>query len=297
MKTVFSKTTLLFLGLFLTQGLFAQAPNQETFEKYLKEVYSVFDRGGFESIRQYYAPECVEIAPDGTVTRGLSAIEAGYKAFEQIMDAPPVFRYKLTSWRMVTPELAFLTWDTDDEIRVMGQVIKGQHTCSGLVRKSDKTWLIEFSQLTPKTPMPLLSEDEKKTVEALVAKANGCFETLDAKGFASLFTNNADFITPFGLRLTGKKAIEQAHAELFASPFGEFFKNNKSAVKDATFRMMDSTHALYSWTDVTPYNENGEMKEDKSSILLVLNKASGEWLAEACQITPVQPMPSMAAGQ
>ncbi len=297
MKTVFSKTTLLFLGLFLTLSLSAQKPNQEMFEKYLVDVYGAFDRDGFDGIKPYYAPACVEIGPDGSITNGLAAIETNYKAFAQMMDAPPVFRYTLTSWRMVTPELALLTWDTDDELYVMGQVIKGQHTCSGLLRKSDKTWLIELSQLTPKTPMPQSYEDEKKTIEALVAKANTCFETLDAKSFASLFAPDADFITPYGFRLSGQKAIEQIHAELFASPYGEFFKNNKSEVKDATFRMLDPTHAVYSWTDVTPYKENGEMKEDKSSIMLLLNKTSGEWLAESCQITPVQALPSMAAGQ
>ena len=297
MKNAFSKTTFLFLGLILTLGLSAQKPNQVTFEKYLAEVYGAFERGGFEGIKPYYAPACVEIGPDGSVTNGLAAIEANYKAFAQMMDAPPVFRYKLTSWRMVTPELAFLTWDTDDEVHVMGQVIKGNHTSSGLVRKSDNTWLIEFSQLTPKAPMPMPYEEEKKTIEALVAKANGCFETLDAKGFASLFTENADFITPYGFKLNGQQAIEQTHAELFASPFGEFFKNNKASVKDPNFRLLDPTHAVYSWTDVPPYNENGEMKEDKNAIMLLLTKASGQWLAESCQITPVQSMPSMAEGQ
>ena len=154
MKTVFSKTLLPLFGLLMTVTVAAQKPSQATFEKYLVEVYGAYERGGFEGIRPYYAPECVEISPDGSVANGLAAIEANYNAFAAMMDAPPVFRYKLTSWRMVTPELAFLTWDTDDEIRIKGQVIKGNHTCSGLLRKSDKTWLIEFSQLTPKTPMP-----------------------------------------------------------------------------------------------------------------------------------------------
>ncbi|MFI7615540.1 SgcJ/EcaC family oxidoreductase [Nonomuraea terrae] len=40
----------------------------------------------------------------------------------------------------------------------------------------------------------------------------------DAAGYAGLFTEDADYITFFGLHLKGRQAIEDAHRQLFRTP-------------------------------------------------------------------------------
>ncbi|MEU6713878.1 SgcJ/EcaC family oxidoreductase [Nonomuraea sp. NPDC046802] len=40
----------------------------------------------------------------------------------------------------------------------------------------------------------------------------------DAAGYAGLFTEDADYITFFGLHMKGRRAIEESHRELFKLP-------------------------------------------------------------------------------
>ncbi len=69
---------------------------------------------------------------------------------DKMLDAKPKFTYHLTSWRLVNPDVAILTWDSEDEFIIQGQKIVGKNTCVAVLRKEKGKWLIEHDQLTPK---------------------------------------------------------------------------------------------------------------------------------------------------
>jgi uncharacterized protein (TIGR02246 family) len=52
----------------------------------------------------------------------------------------------------------------------------------------------------------------------LLARLTEAWNSGDAVAYAGLFTEDADYITFFGLHLQGRKAIEEAHRHLFRTP-------------------------------------------------------------------------------
>jgi uncharacterized protein (TIGR02246 family) len=52
----------------------------------------------------------------------------------------------------------------------------------------------------------------------LVERMTETWNAGDAAGYAGLFTEDADYITYFGLHLEGRKAIEEVHRKLFETP-------------------------------------------------------------------------------
>lgn len=55
-------------------------------------------------------------------------------------------------------------------------------------------------------------------IEELLHQLTDTWNDGDAAGYADLFTEDADYITFFGLRMHGKAAIEEGHRELFRMP-------------------------------------------------------------------------------
>lgn len=150
MKTsFFSFILFLFVSLF-SQNAQAQTDNQATFEAFLKTAYTAFENGGFDALAQFYAPTASEISPDGNQLNGLSAIKANWADAEKMFDAKPQFEYMLTTWRLVTADVAVLTWDATDKFSMQGQKMEFKSTASAVLRKEKGKWFIEFAQMTPK---------------------------------------------------------------------------------------------------------------------------------------------------
>ncbi len=158
MKTSFFTTILLIITSLFSSNIAAQTDNQSTFESYLKTVYDVYENGGYEQLVNYYAPNATEIDPTGRVISGLSDLKMAWDEMEKMLDAKPKFEYKLTSWRLIKPDVAILTWDTHDEFSIGGQKVIGDNTASAVLRKENGKWLIEFDQLTPKVPFEMPAE-------------------------------------------------------------------------------------------------------------------------------------------
>ncbi|MEU6410014.1 SgcJ/EcaC family oxidoreductase [Microbispora sp. NPDC046933] len=59
-----------------------------------------------------------------------------------------------------------------------------------------------------------MSDDIHRLLDALTAAWNDA----DAAAFAGLFTEDADYVTYFGLRMEGRRAIEDSHRALFEGP-------------------------------------------------------------------------------
>ncbi len=66
------------------------------------------------------------------------------------------------------------------------------------------------------TPAPPTEAAEQ--VRQLLHRLTETWNDGDAAAYAELFTEDADYITFFGLRLRGRAAIEEGHRELFKQP-------------------------------------------------------------------------------
>ncbi|TDC03684.1 SgcJ/EcaC family oxidoreductase [Nonomuraea longispora] len=60
--------------------------------------------------------------------------------------------------------------------------------------------------------------DATGAVRQLLQRLSDAWNAGDAAGYADLFTEDADYITFFGLRMRGRTAIEEGHRELFRMP-------------------------------------------------------------------------------
>lgn len=138
--------------------LFGQTANNRqdhrtTFENYLGEVYGAYEKDAM-SIWNYYTDESGEIYPDGSMLIGKEKLVAGFEEFQKMVDGQPTFTYQLTSWRLLTPDVALVTWDTNSDVKIQGQQVGGPARCLAVLRKVKGKWMIEFDTMTPIVQMP-----------------------------------------------------------------------------------------------------------------------------------------------
>jgi uncharacterized protein (TIGR02246 family) len=91
---------------------------------------------------------------------------------------------------------------------------------------------------------------------------DGVYETWnagDAAAYAALFTEDADYITYFGLRLKGRQAIDEGHRDLFKMPI------KIEAADEPSVRMLSDTVALVIATGASVVN--GEREPGRDSVL------------------------------
>lgn len=139
------------------QGKPAKLPmeNKATFETFLKDVYTMYDKHDYKALKNMYERQASEIGPDGVLILGLKNLEASWKLFDQMVDPTPKFTYQLTSSRMITPEIAIVTWDSDADIKIKGQQVGGKATGMAVLKKKGNGWQIQHDQLTPVMTMPM----------------------------------------------------------------------------------------------------------------------------------------------
>lgn len=146
-----------------TTPLFSQAKpaklpmdNKASFETFLKDVYTAYEKQDYKALKNnYYSRMAGEIGPDGSMIQGMKSLEASWKAFDAMVDERPTFTYKLTSSRMVTPEIAIITWDSDADIKMKGQQVGGKTIGLAVLKKKNNSWIIEFDSLTPVVNVPM----------------------------------------------------------------------------------------------------------------------------------------------
>lgn len=272
----------------------AQTDNQATFEAYLKTVYDAYETGGYDKLMQHYAPTASEIGPDGRLISGLSTLKAAWDEMDKMLDAKPKFTYQLTSWRLVTPDVALITWDTEDEFQIQGQKIVGKHTASALLRKEKGKWLIEHDQLTPKMEFQIPGQQaDLNAIKALGNEAYAAFGARDAARFAACYTEDVKFVDPFGNIIKGRAAFEQAHAELFKTMAN--LPEGKVEIAGMDIHFVNPDVAICQWTHKQTMTINGKAMTEETSLMNTCLRVDGKWLVAAMSLTPVRPIPGMAA--
>ncbi len=154
MKAVIFCASLLFTSAFFGQNAQAQTDNQATFEAFIKTVYDAYQSGSDDAMWVFYSDNAGEITPDGRLSSGKEALKSSWKEFMKMVDSRPNFSYKMTSWRLITPDVAILTWDTVADIKIQGQQVGGPTSDMAVLRKVNGNWLIEFDSMTPVVEMP-----------------------------------------------------------------------------------------------------------------------------------------------
>lgn len=296
MKTTIFNFILLLISSFFVQSTQAQTDNHATFEAYLKTVYGAFEKSGFDALAKYYAPNALEISPDGTPLNGLSAIRANWSEAEKMFDAKPQFEYKLTTSRLVTPNVALITWDATDKFSMQGQKMEFHSTASAVLRKENGQWLVEFSQLTPKMNFEMPDQQaDIAAIRALGKEAYAAFGARDAARFAACYAEDVDFVSPYGMHIKGRKAVEQVHAELFKSWAN--MPKEKIEVGDPSIRFLSPEVAVCQWSHKETVEIDGKMTEQEATFLDVCQKVDGKWLVTGFSITPVMQIPGMEAAK
>lgn len=145
---------LLFIS-FAFQNVHAQTENEATFKAYLKNMYDAYQGDNADAMWAYYTENGAEIGPDGHLSNGKAALKAGWDAFMKMVDGKPSFTYELTSWRLISPEVALLTWNSTADIKILGQQVGGPTTCAAVLHKINGKWMVEFDTMTPIMPPPM----------------------------------------------------------------------------------------------------------------------------------------------
>lgn len=296
MKTSFFNNLILILASLFTANIDAQTDNQATFETYLKTVYDVYENGGYDQLVKYYAPTVAEVDPTGRLTAGMKDLKAAWDEMEKMLDSKPKFEYKLTSWRLLKPDVAIITWDTHDEFSIGGQKIIGDNTASAVLHKEKGQWLIEFDQLTPKVDFQMPDQQaDMAAINALGKEAYAAFEARDAARFAAVYTEDVDFVTPYGQHLSGRKAVEQAHVELFKAWTN--MPKSQIEVSAPNIRFLTPDLAVCQWGHKESMLMDGKTVNEEATFMDVCQRVDGKWLVAGFSITPVQQMPGMEAAK
>ncbi|MBI1227635.1 MAG: SgcJ/EcaC family oxidoreductase [Bacteroidetes bacterium] len=291
MKSSFLSKFIFMFCFFSTLNLAAQNDNQASFEAFLKKVYSALDSDKPSSITQFYTEKASEIDPDGKLTIGRKALEDSWVQLQGMMDAKPQFTYKLSSWRLIKPDVALITWDSHDKFFIFGQTIEGENTGSAVLHKEKGNWLIEFDQLTPKRPFPDAKTDEL-AINELIQEAYAGFRAYDAPGFAACFTDATSFVGPIGMGLNGRKQVEQGHAELFKAWAGRPQPN--PAMSNLDIKFLSPEVAIGRWENKEDETVDGKQVTSETAFLAAFQRVNDKWQIAALSLTPVQPLPQMA---
>ena len=117
-------------------------------------------------------------------------------------------------------------------------------------------------------------------IRAVLAQENEGWDRFDAKQVASVFTDDATWQNPFGVRLHGKVELEKFLTDLLARPG---YRQGKSTVptKILEVRLTSPTSAAV-WSDeriegVIPGNSGVAMPPRHSYYLTVMVKQGGAW--------------------
>ena len=155
MKNVFfSALTLLAFVLFAPHAQAQTTSDEAAVKAFWKDVWTAYEAGNIEKMWAAYTEEAAEIGPDGSLTSGKRALRENWDAFMKMVDNAPKFTYDNPVVRMLTADIAILTWDSEADIKIGGQQVGGKTKGMAVVRKIKGQWMIEFDALTPKMEMP-----------------------------------------------------------------------------------------------------------------------------------------------
>ncbi|MFJ9785816.1 SgcJ/EcaC family oxidoreductase [Amycolatopsis sp. NPDC101161] len=124
-------------------------------------------------------------------------------------------------------------------------------------------------------------------VRAVLGRLTEAWNDGDATAYGRLFTEDADYVTFFGLNFPGREAIESSHRALFEGPLkGSKLTGQLGASAKVRFVRPDVAVVVAGGgSSVTGADTTDEGRE--STVSFVLVEEDGEWLITAFQNTRV----------
>jgi uncharacterized protein (TIGR02246 family) len=124
-------------------------------------------------------------------------------------------------------------------------------------------------------------------VRAVLGRLTQAWNDGDATAYARLFTEDADYVTFFGLNFPGREAIESSHRALFEGPLkGSKLTAPLGATAKVRFVRPDvAVVVVGGGSSLTGADTADEGRE--STVSFVLVREDGEWLITAFQNTRV----------
>lgn len=124
-------------------------------------------------------------------------------------------------------------------------------------------------------------------VRAVLDRLAEAWNSADAAAYGRLFTEDADYVTFFGLNFPGREAIESSHRALFEGPLkGSKLTGQLGASAKVRFVRPDvAVVVVGGGSSLTGADTTDEGRE--STVSFVLVEEDGEWLITAFQNTRV----------
>ncbi|MGK3202668.1 SgcJ/EcaC family oxidoreductase [Amycolatopsis sp. MEPSY49] len=124
-------------------------------------------------------------------------------------------------------------------------------------------------------------------VRAVLGRLTEAWNAGDATAYGRLFTEDADYVTFFGLNFPGREAIESSHRALFEGPLkGSKLTGQLGAAAKVRFVRPDvAVVVVGGGSSLTGADTTDEGRE--STVSFVLVEEDGEWLITAFQNTRV----------
>ncbi|MEU0789912.1 SgcJ/EcaC family oxidoreductase [Amycolatopsis sp. NPDC005961] len=120
-------------------------------------------------------------------------------------------------------------------------------------------------------------------VRAVLGRLTEAWNSADAAAYGRLFTDDADYVTFFGMNLPGRETIESSHRALFEGPLkGSKLTGQLGAAAKVRFVRPDvAVVVVGGGSSLTGADTTDEGRN--STVSFVLVQEDGEWLITAFQ--------------
>ena len=114
----------------------------------------------------------------------------------------------------------------------------------------------------------------EQAITEVLERFTEAWNTHDAKAYADLFAENADFTNVFGQSFHGRETIEAQHAKIFAS----MFKDSRITSMHSTVRLIDQLFASVDviWTMSGAVDMKGNSWADRKGLMSLVMKSENE---------------------
>ncbi|MEV6640492.1 SgcJ/EcaC family oxidoreductase [Amycolatopsis sp. NPDC051371] len=124
-------------------------------------------------------------------------------------------------------------------------------------------------------------------VRAVLGRLTEAWNSADAAAYGRLFTEDADYVTFFGMNFPGREAIESSHRALFEGPLkGSKLTGRLGASANVRFVRPDVAVVVAGGGSSVTGADTADEGRD-STVSFVLVREDGEWLITAFQNTRV----------